>query len=62
MSILFMGLPLPQLVKRFIDFFILPRSSLTIALQGYAIIKKDAKKNPVGLFQRDVQKKLNMCK
>jgi hypothetical protein len=57
-----MGLPLPQLVKRFIDFFILQRISLTIALQGYAIIKKDAKKNPVGLFQRDVQKKLNMCK
>ena len=54
MSILFMGLPLPQLVKRFIDFFILQRISLTIALQGYAIIKKNAKKNPAEIFQRDV--------
>ena len=36
--------------------------SLTIALQEYAIIKNDAKKNPVEKFQRDVQKKLNMWK
>jgi len=36
--------------------------SLTIALQGYAIIKNDAKKNPVENFQRDVKKKLNRWK
>jgi len=43
-------------------FYFLPRISLTIALQGYAIIKNDAKKNPVEKFQRDVKKKLNMWK
>jgi len=29
---------------------------LTIGLQGYAMIKNGAKKNPAEVFQRDVQK------
>jgi len=44
-----------------LEIFLL-RISLTNALQGYAIIKNDAKKNPAENFQRDVQKKLNMWK
>jgi len=47
--------------NRWFEYFLL-RISLTIALQGYAIIKNDAKKNPVENFQRDVKKKLNMWK
>lgn len=42
-------------------FIFLGRTSLTIALQEYKIVKNDAKKNPVEKTQRDVYNKILGC-